>query len=442
MKTLEPSNLPRWPQVVPVSWFVTLTAGGTGLALAQELVGSSLPIQFATRAALLACVLLALPAVKRPQQMSRLTLPIAVFLLALLCTLTATLVRRDDWSAVASSYAFMYSLAAPTFLFLLAPMVVRRSRLFLFLAIGAISFGLIQILSQNLLLPPGFRENFGVVWDEFVNGRVRATSFFASPPRFAELLVFCLAYLQYPMLAQRRGFWKFAGPYIVVQFVLLNTFSRSGYVLFGAMTLMQLILIATSRNPEARMVLRSRVYFLALIATLVTLPLLSGTIRLDGSVTDSTSLLARQSHWSALIEAIRSGGVLDLLFGTGRSAQFSAFSEDYFVVDNLLLAVYFHGGLLALAGFAYLFVSIARTILKDRHLRAASRWIPALAFYVALPVEGMFVDNHNTVLLVQFALIGMLVHDWTSRGVSPGEATNDRSIGALSSQNATYTKSP
>lgn len=442
LDTKDERRLPRWPEVVPVSWFVTLTVGGTGLTLLQELVGTSMPIQVASRAALLACVAVALPAVKRPPQMRSLTPTLTFFLVALSCTLAATLLQTDDWGAVASSYGFMYALAAPILLFLIAPMVVKRSHAFVALAVGAVCFGLVQTLSQDLLLPPGFRENFGVVWDEFVNGRVRATSFFASPPRFAELLVFCLAYLQYPMLTRRGTFWKLALPYLVVQFVLFNTYSRSGYVLFVAMTILQLILAATSRDPETRETLRSRAFFIFAVGVLGLLSFFGGRIQLDGSVTDSTSLLARQGHWSVLIQAIKSGGVPEFLFGTGRSAQFSAFSSDYFVVDNLLLAVYFHGGVLALAAFIYLFVSIARIALHHRTSSNSGRWVPILAFYLALPLEGMFVDNHNTVFLVQFALIGMLVQDWAAHNGPDKDSTNERSNGELPRQGPARTQSP
>lgn len=93
------------------------------------------------------------------------------------------------------------------------------------------------------------------------------------------------------------------------------------------------------------------------------------------------------------------------------SAHYSVLSSQYFVLDNVALAILLYSGVAGLLIFLYLYYRVFRESMKMRSVGGTDRWTPLLAFYLCLLVEGMFVDNHNTIFLVQFAILGMITWD-------------------------------
>ena len=74
----------------------------------------------------------------------------------------------------------------------------------------------------------------------------------------------------------------------------------------------------------------------------------------------------------------------------------------------MALAILLYSGVAGLLIFLYLYYRIFREGMRMRSVGGADRWIPIMAFYPCLLLEGMFVDNHNTIFLVQFAILGMI----------------------------------
>lgn len=403
-----------WPKVAPAGWFALVVVASGFITYAQSTFPAlSFPVQTLSRAMLIGVVGVSAMVAGRSAAglVGGVGVPILMFVFSALGSFVFTLAAGDDSADAVASFMFMYSVGMLLLLFLLAPVVVRAGlavRLFCVIAVG---FGLLQIARQDLLLPAAYRERFGVVYDHFVNGHVRAISFFASPPRFAEFLVFIACYLMYGILGgHQRGPLRLAS-FGLVMIVLYNTFSRSGYVLFLAALAVQLVLLQRHVLRERRSSGALRLYavFAGIFVALGLL--LAGRLPFDASVVDVTSLDARQGHWTDVFARFQNEGVGQLLFGSGESAHYPVLSPRYFVLDNVALAMLLYSGVVGLMIFLWLYYRLFREGLSVEEFGGASRWTPMLSFYPALLVEGMFVDNHNTIFVVQFTILGMIVWD-------------------------------
>jgi hypothetical protein len=409
----------RWPYVVPAGWFVLVVLASGLLALIQSTVGGDqVPLQTGARLVLLGLVLVAMAATSRRTSDAKepLALPVGLFILTAVLSFIGALFGAPSVQEAVDSFLFMYGIGILLLVFLLAPVVVRPSWAFGAFCAAALGFGLLQTLRQDLLLPPAFRAKFGIVYDTFINENIRVLSFFASPPRFAELLVFMASYVQHGLLTGRRRNPVSIVVYITILFVLYNTFSRSGYILFVSTLLLQLCMTRKQVNGGGKHSAVFRLYAVIAAVGMGLVALIARRVPSDLSIVDATSLEARQGHWAVLIAQLREGGATDVLIGTGKSAHFSVLSPEYFVVDNLLLAIYLYSGLIGLIAFAYLYVRIFREGLQMRAKGDHARWDPILAFYVCLLAEGLFVDNHNTVFITQFVILGMMAWDRLSLG--------------------------
>jgi hypothetical protein len=404
----------RWPYVAPAGWFVLVVVAGGLITYIQVTVSSiGIPVQIGVRVLLVALALVAAVAsgMLGASVIGSLTVPLVLFVASALSAFMLALLRQPESGDAVESFVFMYSIGLLLALYVLAPVVVRLGLLFKVFCAASVGFGLLQAVMQNLLLPRAYLDQFGIVYDHFVNNHVRVVGFFASPPRFAELLVLIASYVQYGILSGRkRGPLMFLS-YGMILFVLYNTFSRSGYLLFLATLTVQLALLESHVLRERRSSGALRLYLVfACLATAMGL-LVTGRLPFDASIFDVTSLDARQGHWTRWLRHFQSEGTLDLIFGSGKSVHYSVLSSQYFVLDNVALAVLLYGGVAGLLIFLYLYYRVFREALKMRSLGDADRWIPILAFYPCLLLEGMFVDNHNTIFLVQFAMLGMIVWD-------------------------------
>ena len=424
----------RWPRVVPAGWFV-LTVVGSGLILYVQIVlgGAQVPVQSLARVGLVGVAIGCWAFAVREKDFldPRLRAPLVAFVVVTAASLLYSAFRSQALGDALGEFGFMYSIGIFLSLYLLIPVVARFGQGFRLFCASAVAFGFLQAMRQDLFLPQSFLERFGIVFQTFVNERVRVLGFFASPPRFAELLVLVCALLQHSLITGKRR-WLTMSAYLVTLWVLYNTFSRSGYVLFLSTLAIQLILMRRQFfGSDSGAV--ARFYALIAGAGAGLALLVAGRFPLDSSVTDTTSFAARQGHWSSLIDQLRGLGAFEVVLGTGTAARYSFLSSEYFVVDNVVLAMFLYGGVLGVLTFLWLFIRIfsvaAVTAPRDR-----SRWDALLAFYVSLLVEGMFVDNHNTIFIVQFALLGMLAHDRILRVHAP---TATRTASARSRLSAT-----
>lgn len=405
------------PQVwlLSASWFVTLTVFASLTALLQLSVTGrqSLPLDMLVRGALVVQVFVAALVVRRRSALpSSIRLPLLAFLALGVLSAGHAAVRSGDLSTVLPSFLFMYSVAFALGSFLFGRVDVRDTWTFRALAICAVGYGALQVVRQDLFLPDSFRDLYGVVYDEFSNGRLRAQSFFASAPRFAEFLVLIALYCQHNLLVSRKSApMYYAVGYLVCLILLFNTFSRSGYVLWAVAFLVHLVAVRGALPPSRH---RAVAAMASAAVTLVASGFLLGVIRMDRSVADQTSLIARRGHWEVARAQMVEGDWWQVLIGAGVTARFSRSSNSYFVLDNVFLALVLYGGFLTLTALVLLYAGVLRALVRIARLDPGSGVQPILAMLMGLGVEGMFVDNHNTLFLVLFVAVAMIVRSPTA----------------------------
>jgi len=406
-----------WPNAVSGDWLLLVIVSGGLVAVFQAALGLEwVPVQTGARLLFVALTVLAFVGVLRRMGGVQTVPAVPLALFSLSAVMPLALAWSDSGSM--DSFLFMNGTASILMLFALVPIVVRPARLFKIFCVTAAAFGLLQIWMQDLLVPDPFIQQFGIAYQDFVNGRVRALSFFASAPRFAELLVFLAAYLQHALFRRQFQLWRLLS-YGAVLVALYNTYSRSGYVLFLATMLAQLWFARVSGTRRRAWNLVDALLVLGTACGVLIL-LTMDRLPVEVAIFDATSWQARQLHWESVLSGLETEDLPALLFGTGRSAHFSRLSPEYFVVDNLFLAVFLYSGFFGLATFVWLVWAVLRRGALAVSVGGASRWHPVLAFSVALLVEGMFVDNHNTVFITQFAVLGMLTCDLLqARSVPP-----------------------
>lgn len=402
----------KWPATLPVSLFCLVVVFGALLQFVLDLTEFAVPIQALARIALLAA---ALPVLVIAKKYRHELAPFGVRLAAVMVFYSAVIAFLKDYfesSSVAdpaADFIFMYGIGALLILAALVPLSARFRAAFFMLSSVSIGFGLLQLVTQDLHLPVDYLESLGLVYENFVNNRVRVVSFFRSAPRFAEFLtivsLFVLAQIIRPTFENAIR-WRVL---LIVTFGLLaallfNTYSRAGYILFVSSSIFLLYLV---RRP-ARRAKGFRIpalYFLSAATGVGLVLALLDKLPVDRAIFDMTSYRSRQSSWSLLTERISNGSVSDLVFGLGETARFVRGDSRYYIIDNLTLALVLYGGLFALLCAVSLTIAVVRFAFSVRRIRgtAVEPWI---AFIPCLWLEGFFVDNHNTLFIALLAAIG------------------------------------
>jgi hypothetical protein len=421
-----PQDQPRWPEIVPAGWIVLAVFANGPLILAQRALGvSMIPTQWLARIALAGLTLGAV--LLRPRLTQRFLSPqmgvaVSAFGFSVFVSFCLATLRPASSPANLSSFVFMYGIGGLIFLTLLAPLPMKFGRIFRILFALSIALGIAQTARQDLILPDDILADFGIVFERFVDGRVRATSFFASPPRFAEFLTIGSVLILHRILFSATRRPLYLSIYFMTAWLLFNTYSRSGYILFLTSSLI-LIIMDRKWLRSGRGMGRRGTFAIFGSAMAVAGVAIADLFPVASPLTDTSSVEARQQHWSELLERFDSSTFLSFLFGTGQSARFSRLDTEYFVVDNLLFAIFLYAGSLGVLTFVFLSCTLIRESLrvpfdKDSPLR------PLLAFFVGLLFESLFVDNHNTVFLTQLTLIGVLTQGAISHGLSsPSQAS-------------------
>jgi len=393
---------------VSADWFVLVIITGGLIMLLQVSTGTeAIPVQTLARLIFALQVVLAFLSGARPALPTHLAVALALFVSSAVLATGLSLAgapQQDAWD----SFLFMYGIAMCLPAYLVTRVTVSGGLLLKLYCTLVVGFGLLQALKQDLLLPDAYREKYGIVFERFVNGDVRVLGLFASPPRFAEFLVFIAVFLQHHLLSGKgRKGWVLPA-YAGVMFVLFNTYSRSGYILWASTLLAQLLVARRSLSMSGMRSSLVRFYIsLSLVGTVLVFLLARG-IPADSSVADSTSLDARLGNWQKILSDMGGEGLLRLLFGTGRSAHSNFLEPGYFALDNLFLAILLYSGVVGLICF----LGLAGMILSEgKHVSRfhSSKAVPMTSFLLGLLVEGIFVDNHNTVFLVEFVMIGFVV---------------------------------
>ncbi|MFE4955959.1 hypothetical protein ACFRCW_18100 [Streptomyces sp. NPDC056653] len=404
-----------------VSWFVWVTVGGSAITLVQLLAGGAtvpLSVAFAAALAFQALILFA----RRPSDFSApvgLASAICAMLGGAFVAIVHAVISESNNGDLFTSFLFMYSLGLAMIVFVAGPATVRLTRSMKVLIVAAFTLGLAQALSNNLLLPQSFKDEFGILYENFINDRTRVLSFFASAPRFAELTVFVLIYTVFGMIQGTRRTVIRSGATVLLLYLLYNTFSRSGYLLFATSLIFLLLYCHStlSKRWDGRPSLAYHGILLVLLLGALCFAFAPSVKEL--AITDSTSLESRHSHWNELKDQFVAEGAGAYLFGTGRSAHANILQAEHFVIDNVFYAFVYFGGIVALGTVVCLYWRTLRALLRARTKHPEA--IPLAALISALPVEGLFLDNHNTLLITLFMAIGGLnryAHEESARSHS------------------------
>jgi hypothetical protein len=389
-----------------VSWFALAVVFSSAILLLQILAGlDAIPATTLFQGLLFLQLLAILTSSRRPAYG-----PGSVAVLLLLGTSVAALVHASiaetNTENLARSYLFMYSLGLASAVYVAGPAHVRLTKPMRGAIAAAIAFGVAQAVFDDLLLPQAFKDHYGIVYERFVNDRVRVLSVFPSAPRFAELLALVIVTSIGALLVRAsRPAWRNAAIVIASSYALFHTYSRSGYILAALATFFLLLFIrptlrASGRRGPDLAYLTTGGFLLGAAVYLAFAP--SENL----AIADSTSLEARLGHWTSLRDQFDTAGTSAYFFGTGRSAFANILQRDYFVVDNVFYAFIYFAGFFGLAALAFLYLVALRGL---RRLHAEQpHLIPLTAFLCALPFEGLFLDNHNTLLLTLFIALGVI----------------------------------
>ena len=413
----------HWPASLRVSWFTLAFVFGGLIQIAFDLSGLSVPVQVLARAALLASVIpvllmtqekpsVVLPSVARPNAAPpSVRFASTLLLFSGIISFAKDAIGRSDISHAALSVIFMYGIGAFLVFAAFVPLSARFGKLFIVLSGVSIGFGLIQLVSQQLYLSPEYQEAVGLLYESFVNGRLRLVSFFPSAPRFAEFLTIISLLILSRILLPRSdrlasGRMLLLLVYGVVIILLFNTYSRAGYLLFLSSSILLVFLMRDSGRDGGGIGRFGRYAALAM-GGMTAIFVLLGKLPFDVSILDNTSLQARQDSWSELFIRIGAGSPFDYLFGFGISARFTRGEYDYFIIDNLPLALFLYSGAIGL--FAGVLMSITTVGFAVQVRRAGAGTLePWIAFVPCLWIEGIFVDNHNTLFISLIAMLGVV----------------------------------
>ncbi len=390
-----------------VSWFVWVVVGGTLISWILDVtIGRDLPIQPLARLLLMLQIVVILAIGRHGRPLRHLPFLTSVALTAFFVGIVIPLeiAMMSGTKDALRAFVFMHSVSLFLVFFAFVPLHMTPGPVFKSVLIFALGFGAIQVLVQDLLFSDHFRTELGVLFDTFVNGRVRATGLFASKARFGEAVTLALAVVGWRLLrGEKISLQIVLG--LVLLWMLYNSYSRAGYFLAGV-TLLLLVLSAwkrrRNRNEELRLLFMS-----IIVITAVTLigVFLSFQQENQIDIFDAQSLIARLTHWESLGLQNVSYGFVQQLFGTGQAAMFSRSEANYYVIDNLFLAVYVYGGTYGLMTFLLASFAVLRTARVWDH---EGRLEPLRAFTLALFAEGLFLDNHNTLFLALFAVLAMI----------------------------------
>ena len=402
----KPKRLPN-----SVGWFVLAVVGGGFIGyLLDVTVGQSYGIEIVFRLILalqLICSIILCQNNAAPLR-GMLNLSILLFGASILIPFSFSALRGADLELSFRTFYFMFGVGVFLLFFPFVPFQMAIGKRFKILAGICLVFGLMQWATQDILLSARLQQELGLEYAVFSNGKLRVVSFFSSAPRFAEFLVLVCCYVFYFLMTRFKSPILWLPIYGIAFWLLFNTYSRSGYILWVFATLLTLAFcrraLFSNRTPLAFAVSVS-----ALTIGLVGLVLLIGAGHLDRlDISNPASLTARFGHWTGLQDKISTFGVFQILFGSGEAALYSRSELEYLVVDNVLIAFLLYGGLFGLMAFLLLFFAILRNglIVAKRHSQL--NLYPLLAFYLGLLFEGQFVDNHNTIFLTQFSILAFI----------------------------------
>jgi hypothetical protein len=394
-----------------VGWFVLMVVADGFLAFVQHLFfDRTFPIEGVARVLLLVQIAtLALMARTRIRTVSGF-LVIAIVLNGLSFLIPALLQLgsgADPFLTFRALY-FMFGIGILTLLVPFLQIELDRSRIFpLFFALSLL-FGAAQVVTQDLLLFDTLKQEFGLQYEQFSNGRIRAVSFFASAPRFAEMLVFVMLCLSFDILTGRRFVLLRVCVYALALWLLYNTYSRAGYVLWGTATLVAAFLLRDhvfKAHTAHGLILRT----LCLTGLAMALVWVGASLQVSTlAIADVTSMGARLQAWAAQAEAFATSDMMAMFFGSGVTPLFSRFESDYFATDNLMLILLRYNGLLGLTAFILFYVTVLFVALQALRSSADRLLVAMTALYVGLFFESLFIDNHNTIHLVQFVILTLV----------------------------------
>lgn len=414
--------------IYSIEWFLTFTISGGLIAyLTTTLITRTLPLEMILRVAIIIQVVLialmsnmtvlhtnrqsaALGLVERKLVRIWRFLKVAAvtFVIFSFIPFCAALIEGTAVDLAVRSYYFLYGIGVVAALACIFNLQIHGGPVFRLISLICIFFGALQVYYQELLLPAQLREFYGLQYEFFTGGRLRAVSFFNSAPRFAEFISFFILYLVSYLLIANRNALLASAALVLLTWLLYNTFSRSGFIL----TLLGFFLVITIYAFNFRLLRNWHHYAIFVIVTILLVQALIYLSQSQGflssEVFDTASLDARVAHWDSIFQAMPDYGVTDIFFGQGLAALFSRSEVEYFVVDNLFIAVFLYSGLAGVVSAAFFFGFLLRSALLKFKITQSPAILALLSLSLAMLFEGLFVDNHNAFFFVCLVMIGLI----------------------------------
>jgi len=268
----------------------------------------------------------------------------------------------------------------------------------------AIGYALLQYLSNDLLLPDYLRQKYGNLFEYNSDGSLRLSGLFSSKARFGEAVVFSILIIYQRVFDNRQRALSIL-LLLLLLFLLANSYSRSGYLLAIICSTLffsfKLWVIPVSYVKKALFL--SCLVGASFMSTFHFIKYDSASV-LNITALDTASIISRFQHWGILLENFSLYTPVQLLLGTGCSAFFPRSNINYFVIDNLYLALFNFGGLFGLLSFALLIFYFFKS---TRDFKANINILTMRIFLIGLLFSGILLDNHNTVFLLIFSGMGL-----------------------------------
>lgn len=174
----------RWPGYLRVSWFSLFLVFGSMIEILLAVLQIEIRIEILARALFVCSAGVVMMRARDRSHLAPANVQGAALLLCgfALISLVKDLLMSASASAAMDSFVFIYGIGILLVFSAIVPLSARFGSLFLLLAITCVIFGLLQLATQSLYLPAEYLREIGLVYEKFVNDRLRVVSFFRSPP--------------------------------------------------------------------------------------------------------------------------------------------------------------------------------------------------------------------------------------------------------------------
>ena len=283
-------------------------------------------------------------------------------------------------------------------------------------------FGIFQFASGNLYLSERYLAHINHVNVEFISGGVRGISVFSSGWTLSEMSMYFIAYCLVMMSLLRSGSRK-KYQYHAVLYTCILVFLISVYTSLIRVSMLQVVLLFF--GYYLLVVIRVRPYvfvFSSYFLSICIFVLINYLVTVDFSslgfgegLLNIESVLSRHRHWLKAVDEITK----NLYLGSGFSVSHQMQMHDVnIVVDNFILSLLLFGGVInaALSLILYMMVFVYAVLNASKY--NDFYWSVLSVFYFTVPLGALFMDQHNTPMLLLFITFFLSMYDRAKRNTA------------------------